>query len=101
LTNVAWIFFRSTDFHTAMVIFQRIGSLENFNFSSIPNKFLIIKGFFLIGILLLVEITNFRFHYNSLALRQPVFGALAYTIILLLIALFGTFGASAFIYFQF
>ena len=101
LTNVAWVFFRSSDFHTAMVIFQRIGSFDNFTFSSVPNKFLIIKGFFLIAILLFIEITNFKVHYNSLALRYPVFGAVGYSVLLLLIALFGTFGASAFIYFQF
>ncbi len=101
LTNVAWIFFRSEDFGKAMLIFERLGSFDNFNFSSIPNKFLIAKGFLLIGILLFIEVSNFKFRYNSIALRKPALGAAMFAIVLLLVALFGTFGGGAFIYFQF
>ncbi len=101
LTNVAWVFFRSQDFHTATVIFQRLMDWKTFSFALVPNKFLIVKGFFLIFLLLGVEIANFRYHFIGMALRKPAFGAVSYATLIWLIALFGTFGASAFIYFQF
>jgi len=109
LTLVAWVFFRSgsiglaggDSFATAWKILSGIGSLDGFTFGAVINKFQVIKGFLLIGILLAAEMTNSRLRWNLLQVRQPVWRLLAFAVLLWLIALFGTFGANAFIYFQF
>ena len=108
-TLVAWVFFRSGSiglagggsFATAWKVLSGIGSLEGFTFGAVVNKFQVIKGFLLIGILLAAEMTNSRLRWNLLQVRQPVWRLLAFAVLLWLIALFGTFGANAFIYFQF
>ncbi len=101
LTCFAWIYFRSPTFAAADQVIRSIGAFENFNWSSVANKFIALKGFLLIGILLTVEVTNFRIHYAQLLLRSPVLRLAAYASILWIIALMGTFGANSFIYFQF
>jgi len=101
LTCVAWVFFRSPDFSTAITILGKIGAMENLAPGSIINKFVATKGIFLIGFLLTAEITNFRFNWYEKSVHRPVFRLAAFALLLWLIAFFGTFGANAFIYFQF
>lgn len=100
-TCLAWIYFRSPDFGTASKIIGSIASLDSLNPASIINKFLFLKGSLLIVILLFIEVTDFRFNYLKLATRNPAFRLVSFAVVLWLIALFGTFGSSAFIYFQF
>ncbi|WP_222845711.1 MBOAT family O-acyltransferase [Flavilitoribacter nigricans] len=101
LTCLAWIFFRSTSFDRALIILERMASLEGFSWSNVINKFAVLQGGFLIGILLLVEVSSFQLDYRRRIIYQPVFRAFSFGALLWLIALFGTFGANAFIYFQF
>lgn len=101
LTCLAWVFFRSSNFNQALVLLERIGSLDGFSWSAVINKFAVIQGALLIGILLSVEISNLQWNYQRKIKVQPVFRALSFAILLWLIAFFGTFGANAFIYFQF
>lgn len=101
LTCLAWVFFRSTSFERALSMLNRIGSLEGFNRAGVINKFAVIQGFVLIGMLLWVEISNSKLKYQRRIIYQPVFRAVSFATLLWLIALFGTFGANAFIYFQF
>ena len=109
LTLLAWVYFRSgsvglaggDSFGTANRVLSGILSGEGFSFEAVVNKFQAIKGFILIGILLTVEVTNFRFRWNPLQVRQPAWRLAAFAMLLWLIAFFGTFGANAFIYFQF
>ncbi|RME11585.1 MAG: hypothetical protein D6816_01925 [Bacteroidetes bacterium] len=100
-TNLAWVFFRSPDFATAAAVLQNMASFEGFTVAQIMNKFLVAKGVLLIGFLLLVEISDFRFNYSQLVVRQPVFRLASFAVLLWLIAFFGTFNSNAFIYFQF
>jgi len=100
-TCFAWIFFRSSDFPTALSVITGIGSLEGFNFSSVINKFWVAKGFLLIGILLLIEIADILFDFSEQILNKPVFRVVSFASILWLIAFLGSFGANSFIYFQF
>ncbi len=100
-TNLAWVFFRSPDFSTAAAVLQKMAGLEGFTVAQIMNKFLVAKGVLLIAFLLLVEISDFRFNYSSLVVRQPVFRLASFAILLWMIAFFGTFNSNAFIYFQF
>lgn len=100
-TNLAWVFFRSPDFSTAAVVLQNMASFEGFTVAQIMNKFLVAKGVLLIGILLFVEISDFRFYYGHQVVRRPAFRLASFAILLWLIAFFGTFNSNSFIYFQF
>jgi hypothetical protein len=100
-TCLAWVFFRAPDFDEATAYIQGIVSLENFTLGSIINKFWALKGFILIGMLLLVEISDFKFNYSQLIQKSLAFRVVSFVILLWIIAFFGSFGANAFIYFQF
>lgn len=106
LTCIAWIYFRSgslgeASFKTANQLLGNILSFEDFTWNSVFNKFQIIKGAILISILLAVEITNFRFHWNQTQLFKPALRIALFAGLIWLIAFFGTFSANSFIYFQF
>ena len=100
-TCLAWIFFRSPDFATATNIISGIGGLENFRLGSIINQFWAVKGVLLIGLLLMLEIANFKLDFSKLILNQPLFRVASFAAIIWVIAFFGTFDSNAFIYFQF
>ncbi len=100
-TCYAWIYFRAPDFDIAQQVIDGIASLESFNFGSVVNKFIVMKGFVLILILLTIEIADLKFKFYKVALAHPVFRVASFAGLLWLIAFFGTFGANSFIYFQF
>ncbi|MFT5385581.1 MAG: alginate O-acetyltransferase complex protein AlgI, partial [Saprospiraceae bacterium] len=100
-TCFAWIYFRSPDFNIASQVITGIGSLEGFNFGSVINKFLVLKGVLVIGILLLVELLDLRSPLYKVTISNPYFRVASFAILLWLIAFFGTFGSNSFIYFQF
>lgn len=100
-TCLAWIYFRSPDFGTATKVIAGIVGLEGFSFVNVMNKFVVMKGVLLIGLLLAVEVSDLRMKWSSLAFRQPTFRVVAYATLLVLLAFFGSYGSGAFIYFQF
>jgi D-alanyl-lipoteichoic acid acyltransferase DltB (MBOAT superfamily) len=100
-TCLAWIFFRATDFENAIQLISGLGNLESFNLSQVTNKFWVIKGFLLIGVLLLIEVSDFRFDYKSLMVKSVAFRVASMSVLIWLIAFMGTFDSNAFIYFQF
>ncbi|MFK8101018.1 MAG: MBOAT family protein [Saprospiraceae bacterium] len=100
-TCYAWIYFRAPNFEIANQVIAGITSLEQFNVGSIVNKFWVLKGAILIGALLFVEITDFRFHYSRLIVSNPRFRVVSFAIILWFLAFFGSYGSNSFIYFQF
>lgn len=65
------------------------------------HKFQVVKGFLLIGILLGIEATNSHFRWNVWQVQQPALRLAAFAALIWLLAFFGSFGANAFIYFQF
>jgi D-alanyl-lipoteichoic acid acyltransferase DltB (MBOAT superfamily) len=101
LTCLAWVFFRATDFTKAVQIICGIASFEGFSPVNIMNKFTVLKGILLVGMLLAVEVSNLKLMYGNLIMRNPVFRVVSYAVLLWLIAMFGSFGSNAFIYFQF
>ena len=106
LTCFAWIYFRSGaygshSFEVANTYIQGLFSLEGWNPATIQNKFWFIKNVFLIIILLFVETTNHYWHYPKRIAQSPAFRMIAYAAVIWLILWMGTFGAKAFIYFQF
>ena len=106
LTNIGWIYFRSgslghSSFKTANQLLGNILSFEDFTWNGVFNKFQIIKGVIVIGILLIVEISNPRFHWNRIQVFKPALRVALFAGLIWLIALFGTFSSNSFIYFQF
>jgi len=65
------------------------------------NKFQIIKNIGIIGLLLVVEISNPRMRWNALQTGDARWRVALFAILLWCIAFLGTFGSNAFIYFQF
>jgi D-alanyl-lipoteichoic acid acyltransferase DltB (MBOAT superfamily) len=100
-TCLAWIYFRAPTFDIASSVILGITSLEGFSFGTVINKFLVLKGFFVIGILLFIELMDVRSPLYKLTLSNPYFRVASFAVLLWLIAFFGTFGSNAFIYFQF
>ncbi len=101
-TCFAWIFFRAPDFTTAWQVITKIASLEGFSWGTVTDKFVVIKGFILILILLTAEIIHNNIkNLQDLAIDSPFFRIISFATLMLLAAFFGTFSASAFIYFQF
>jgi len=106
LTLLAWVYFRAgsmgaASFSTANAVLGGILSGHQFSWGAVINKFQVLKGVLLIGMLLAVELSNIRFHWNQLQLVSPIWRLAAFAVLLWMIALLGTFGANAFIYFQF
>jgi D-alanyl-lipoteichoic acid acyltransferase DltB (MBOAT superfamily) len=101
-TCFAWVFFRATDFELAWVVIGKIVANEGWSWQTVTDKLLIIKGLLLIMILLTAEILNNNIkNLQVWAVENPYFRVVSFTALVLLVAFFGTFGATAFIYFQF
>ena len=101
LTCLTWIYFRSPDLETAHTVIRGILSFDNLSFADLPYKFEIVKGAFLLMILLVFEILSTRVDLGAMTLRSPAFRVVSFAAILWLIALMGSFIDSQFIYFQF
>ena len=101
-TCFAWIFFRAKDFSTAVDVIKSITSLEGFSWGTVIDKFVVIKAFILILILLTAEMVHNNIKdLQQLAIENPIFRVVSFATLMLLAAFFGTFSANAFIYFQF
>jgi D-alanyl-lipoteichoic acid acyltransferase DltB (MBOAT superfamily) len=109
LTLLAWVYFRAGSiglaggdaFGTANAVLSGIFTGEGWAFATVINKFQALKAFLLIGILLAVELSNNRWHWNVQQVQRPVLRLASFATLLWLLAFFGTFGSNAFIYFQF
>ncbi len=109
LTCFAWVYFRagapnipfSEQLPRAHAVIGGILSTEGWSTAAVINKFIVIKGFLLIGMLLCVEIIDEYQPMWKLVDERPVFRVASFATVVWLIALFGVFSASAFIYFQF
>jgi alginate O-acetyltransferase complex protein AlgI len=106
LTMIAWVYFRAggmgaQSFSIANKVLLGIASLDGFSWGAVINKFQVVKGVLLIAILFTVELINFKIPLNPTQVKNPVWRMAAFVLLLWLIAFFGTFGNSSFIYFQF
>jgi alginate O-acetyltransferase complex protein AlgI len=101
LTCFAWIFFRSQTFEQALTVIGGIASFDSLSFSTVQNRFLVIKGIFLIGLLLLLDGLSQVPALPQRVMRSPILYSTSFVLLLWLIAFFGTFGGGQFIYFQF
>jgi alginate O-acetyltransferase complex protein AlgI len=101
LTCFVRIFFRSQNFEQALTVIRGIFAFDNFSFSNVQNRFLVIKGIFLIALLILVDLASLIPGLPQRVQRSPVLYSATFVLALWVIAFFGTFGGSQFIYFQF
>ena len=109
LTCIAWVYFRSgapgipmnEQLDSAHGVLGGIIFGEGWSFDTVINRFLVMKGFGLIAVLLVVELADEYQPMWQLVEQQPLFRVISFASLLWLIALFGVFSASAFIYFQF
>jgi D-alanyl-lipoteichoic acid acyltransferase DltB (MBOAT superfamily) len=101
LTCVAWVFFRAESLADAVLILTRVASFHEFTFASVQGKFLVAKGFPLIGILLGVELVQSRWDASTFLVHRPAWAVLVTASILWMLALLGTYSQNNFIYFQF
>lgn len=101
LVCVAWVFFRARTFEDAGAMLARIATQGDWSPATIEQRFQVVKGVSLILMLVLVEALSFRIDFPALLARRPALAIPFLAACLLLIAAAGTFGGTAFIYFQF
>lgn len=101
LVCLAWIYFRVPKWEGAWVIISRILAMDNMSFSAVEQRFHVVKGCFLIGLLVVAEAMSFQVDVWRVAHRYPIMIGAFLIACLLMVGLFGTFSGNAFIYFQF
>lgn len=101
LVCVAWVFFRSPTFDDAWKIFESIGSYSGASYFSLRNEITLAKCLGSIGILVAGETLSEYFQLDVLLQKKPVLQLMCFASLVLGIFFLGTFGGSAFIYFQF
>jgi D-alanyl-lipoteichoic acid acyltransferase DltB (MBOAT superfamily) len=101
LVSLAWIFFRASSVEQALRVLSGIASLDDLAFSSVPTRFVMVKGLFLIVFLLVIEGAPRLIPYISLIISRPSFRFVSAAILLWSIALLGVFSNNVFIYPQF
>ncbi|WP_372364534.1 MBOAT family protein [Candidatus Uabimicrobium sp. HlEnr_7] len=100
LTCVAWVFFRSDSFSKAINVFYYMFT-GNWTFANLKNKFPLVKGIFVVFLLLSCEIIHWKWNFTDIIVRRPFVRILIFAVILWSIALLGSFNETTFIYFQF
>jgi alginate O-acetyltransferase complex protein AlgI len=97
---IAWVFFRASDFSQAWLVFTQMVS-GGYDLSGLQNKFQLVMGIGLIALLVIgeafAEQASVR-HWFRRARSARVVMAVS---LLCMLALFGNFAGSQFIYFQF
>lgn len=100
-TLVAWVFFRAGEFDLAIAYLRGLASPAGWSFAAVEQKFQVVKGLALIAVVGSAEAISFLFDPWSVADRFPwLYGGFC-LLCLWMLALTGTFGNDAFIYFQF
>lgn len=98
---LAWVFFRSSNMNDSLYVLGKIFQFEDYSVSGVTQKFHVIKGAMLICFLVFIEGMSFRIDTTNFMNKHAFLTMLWSAGLLVLIALFGTFGNNAFIYFQF
>lgn len=101
LTCFAWIFFRAQTLEGSLTIIEKIALWDGAGLGHAPLKFIIAKGIALIALLIVLEAISFRVNVVEYFERRPLASLVAGAAIVWSLAFLGTYGGSAFIYFQF
>ncbi len=104
LICLTWIFFRANSIHDALMIYQKIGSLEgSLYIPKIRNEiFSLLYSIVAILALITIEVKQefFKEKFQEIQNRYMI-KQISYAMILIIIVLFGVFDGGQFIYFQF
>ena len=101
LVAVGWVFFRASDFGTALTILARIATAGDWSFASLPFKFTAVKGLMLILLLVMAELAAESARVSAIYRRQR-WGRTAVALgMVWLIPLCAAFSGAQFIYFRF
>ena len=104
-----------------MTMINSIVAFDDLSFGAVKHKFLVTKGFLIIGLLVMGELADTLlkmpthnqprhpdcawnygyFGLQALVVRRPLVRSLSFASMIWLIALLGTFRGNQFIYFQF
>jgi alginate O-acetyltransferase complex protein AlgI len=101
LTGLAWIFFRADSLADALHILAVICRIETGSDVVTTDKFVLVKGLFLIAVVVAVDLLTESDRVRDRFLHSPRLRMAALLMACWGIALFGTFTGSTFIYFQF
>ncbi len=101
LVCLAWVFFRSPDFGTAISLLGKIATMQGMSPGAIQNQIIAAKGIGLISVLVIAEACAGWIRPKARCIVSPCFFILYFGSLGLALAWLGTFDHSAFIYFQF
>ena len=106
LAVFAWIFFRAKDLSVAKVIIYKIFDFSNYSIQdvhllSVMKLATILLTVFLLFLFILSDVKMDGLIKNRLVLKSKFFNMALYALILVFILMFGYFGQTDFIYFQF
>jgi len=106
LAVFAWIFFRAKNLTDAKVIIYKIFNISNYSIQdvhllSVMKLATILLTVFLLFLFILSDVKMDGFIKNRLVMKSKFFNMALYALILVFILLFGYFGQTDFIYFQF
>ena len=99
--SASLIIFRSENLAEAGTLFGQIASLDSFSPSSLHNRILLFKAMALTCLLVAGEFVFQFIPARTVFELVPATRPIVYAVLLWAIALFGTFGSNAFVYFQF
>jgi alginate O-acetyltransferase complex protein AlgI len=101
LVSVGWVFFRASDFSTAITILERIAWQGDWSFNAVPDKFVAVKALSLILLLVAAEMCAENARLRTLWRRRRWARAGLALGMLWLIPLAAAFSGAQFIYFRF
>ncbi len=103
LVCLGWVFFRAATFSDAIFIIHKSLQFGSYDFATVANKFIVLKGLLVIAILYGIEAFSFAvpFEHFLNGVRNPAWLIPMTVALAIMLSLFGTFGTNSFIYFQF
>ncbi|MGH7131592.1 MAG: MBOAT family O-acyltransferase [Phycisphaerales bacterium] len=101
LTCLAWVFFRSPDFATALTILKRIATAGTWNPLSIRGLQETARAVGLAGVLITCELVALRYPITPLLRRHTWLRVIGAAFLIVAILVLGNFAGQSFIYFQF
>jgi len=96
-----WILFRSPNFSAFARVCENLFSTEGWSFDQVPQKYLLVKGLGLVGLLAVFDAFHRWLGVERVAVAHPAAQIAFIAGCGVMIVLFGTFSGNAFIYFQF
>ena len=101
--NFAWIFFRSQSLSEALIIINKIGSLDSMSFNGLKPKFQLIQSMLVVLVLLSGELIYYfwKEKIDRICREKIYLNVFVCAVMLWMIILLGSFSNNNFIYFQF